>query len=193
MNDDSLPGTEAPNSPSTKPPPDYRRVVWSLLLGGLLGLMLTLVTVRWLNYDPTPPLEPADFYAARDKWKQHAPASYNIEVQVSGSQPARYRVEVRDGQAIAAFRNGRPLTQQRTFGTWSVPGMFATMSRDVENVERHAAGRADAFTPELTLRAAFDPQYSYPQTYKRIQWGADVEVSWSVIKFEVVALDTTLK
>ena len=41
--------------------------------------------------------------------------------------------------------------------------MFSTISRDIEAVERHAAGKADRFTPRLTLRAEFDPKYSYPE------------------------------
>lgn len=168
------------------PLPDYRRVVWSLLGGAALGIALTLLVVRTLNRDPTPVLTPADFQAARERWKQQEPPNYDIEVQVSGSQPATYRVEVRAGEAQSAWRNGRPLSQQRTFGTWSVPGMFSTISRDVDNLQRHAEGRADATTPRLTLRAAFDPKFGFPQRYTRIEWGSDVEVSWEVKRFEVV-------
>ena len=63
--------------------------------------------------------------------------------------------------------------------------MFGTMSRDVETLERHAAGRADATTPRLTLRAQFDPQYAFPARYRRIEWGSDVEVAWEVTEFRV--------
>lgn len=109
---------------------------------------------------------------------------YDIEVAVAGTQPATYEVRVRDGQAIEAFRNGKPLNQRRTFGTWSVPGMFSTMSRDVEAVERRERGEADPSTPRLTLRAEFDPKYGYPKRYQRIEWGSPVEVTWQVTHFE---------
>jgi len=163
---------------------DHRRIVWIVLAAVAIAVAVAISAVRLLNYDPTPPLRPAEFYAAQERWKANSLPAYDIEVEVTGSQPAIYRVEVRDGTARAAFRNGRPLQQQRTFGTWSVPGMFSTMSRDVENVERHARGQAAANTPHLTLRAAFDPHFGYPAAYRRIEWGSDVEVAWRVVKFE---------
>jgi hypothetical protein len=106
-------------------------------------------------------------------------------VRVTGSQPAVYRVLVRGGQAENAWRNGRPLTSRRTFSTWSVPGMFGTISRDIEAVERVARGQADRFTPHLRLRAEFDKRYAYPQRYRRIEEGSNIEVAWEVTRFDV--------
>lgn len=188
MPDDSNlpPSQEAAETGKTRPPPPVPRIVWGVLLGVLLGVILGIFILRWRNSDPAAPLSPADFYAARERWNAAAPPNYNIEVQVTGSQAATYRVEVRAGVATAASRNGHPLLQHRTFSTWSVPGMFGTMSRDVENVERYAAGKADASTPRLTLRAQFDAHFGFPQRYRRIQWGSDVEVAWNVLKFEVL-------
>jgi hypothetical protein len=162
-----------------------RFVLWSLI-GGVLGLVATLAVLRAINRDPTPSLTPELFHAAHERWKQVAPANYDVEVRVTGSQPGVYRVEVRGGHAQAAWRNGQPLTTRRTFGTWSVPGMFGTMSRDIEAVERHAAGKADRLTPRLILRAAFDPQYSYPARYRRIEQWSNVEVAWEVTEFRVI-------
>ena len=120
-----------------------------------------------------------------------APPEYDIEVRVTGSQPAIYRVQVRAGEAVAAWRNGQPLLSRRTFGTWSVPGMFGTISRDIESIERHTTGKADRFTPRLILRAEFDPQYSYPARYRRIEQWSTVEVAWEVTDFRVVAPETS--
>ena len=106
---------------------------------------------------------------------------------VRGSQPATYAVQVRNGQAENATRNGRPLNQRRTFGTWSVPGMFSTMQRDVEAIERRARPNADPNLPQLTLRAEFDSRYSYPARYRRIEWGSPTEVSWEVTRFELIS------
>jgi hypothetical protein len=161
-----------------------RFVVWTLAGIGV-GLILSLIALRQARYDPTPTLTPELFHAAHERWKAVAPPNYDIEVRVTGSQPATYRVEVRGGEAQAAWRNGRELTSRRTFGTWSVPGMFSTISRDIEAVERHAAGKADRFTPRLTLRAEFDPEYSYPKRYRRIQDRSTVEVAWEVVEFRV--------
>jgi hypothetical protein len=159
------------------------RIVLGALTGLLIGVAGTIFVLRTLNGDRTPELTPAIFHAEHQQAKSAAPADYDIEVRVSGSQPAVYRVQVRSGQARAAWRNNQPLTSRRTFGTWSIPGMFSTISRDIEAVERHAAGQADPFTPRLTLRAEFDPRYHYPAKYQRIEWGSPVEVMWEVISF----------
>ncbi|MEX2176040.1 MAG: DUF6174 domain-containing protein [Pirellulaceae bacterium] len=163
-----------------------RRVVLWTLAGLALGACLTIVVLRVLHRDSVPTLTPDLFHAARQRWKANEPADYDLEVRVTGSQPAVYRVEVRGGQAQAAWRNGQPLKQRRTFGTWSVPGMFGTIGRDVEAIERRAAGRADPRAPELTLRAEFDPRYGYPRRYQRIEWSSPVEVSWEVVEFRLV-------
>lgn len=163
-----------------------RRFVFGSLLGVALGVIPALYILRLANRDPTPPLTPELFHAAHERWKAAAPADYDVEIQVTGSQPAVYRVQVRGGEAVGAWRNGEPLNQRRTYGTWSVPGMFSTISRDIEAVERHAAGKAERFTPRLTLRAEFDAQYSYPKRYRRIQQWSTVEVAWVVREFRVM-------
>lgn len=152
--------------------------------GLLVGVAVTLVFLRWKYADPLPEIAPAEFYAARDRWQKNGPPSYDIEVRVTGSRGATHRVEVRDGQATAAWINDVPHGQQRTYSTWSVPGMFGTIGRDIDHIERHAAGKADRNTPRLTVRAEFDPQTGLPQRYRRIEWGSPVEVSWEVLKFE---------
>jgi hypothetical protein len=174
--------------PRIPPAADWpvRRVVLWLLLGAAVGVVTVIAAMRHRYQDPTPTLTPELFQAAHARWKSIAPLNYNIEIRVTGSQPALYRVEVRSGDAQAAWRNGQPLTTRRTFGTWSVPGMFGTISRDIEAMERHAAGRADRFTPRLTLRAEFDRQYSYPKRYRRIEHWSTVEVAWEVTEFRVL-------
>jgi hypothetical protein len=146
-----------------------------------------LAVLAFVGRDPTPPLSAEQFAAARALWEESGPANYDLEVRVQGRQAASYRVEVRGGQPQAAWRNGRPLTSRRTFGTWSVPGMFSTMSRDLETLERAAQ---EGRPPPLILRAAFDPQYGYPARYRRIDRGSpqgadSVAVIWDVTEFRV--------
>ena len=161
------------------------------MAGGMaLGTLGTLIVLRILNDDPTPQLTPEIFHAAHERWKANAPADYDIEIRVTGAQASLYRAQIRDGQPQAAWRNGQPLKQRRTFGTWSVPGMFATMARDVDAVERRLEGRASVNETELILRASFDPKYSYPTKYQRIEWGSrrgsDARtVTWEVVEFKV--------
>jgi hypothetical protein len=175
----------------TAPGSTLRTFILWLFAGLLLGGIAALFIIRWKYGDALPEVTPADYFAAKDKWQENAPADYDIEVAVTGTRPSTYRVQVRGGEAVAASivdQQGQetPQTQQRTFGTWSVPGMFGTMSKDVEVLDKHAKGKADKFTPRLTLRAEFDPNYGYPAAYRRIQWGSAVEVKWKVTKFEVI-------
>ena len=162
---------------------------WRLLLGLAVGVAVGGVAVFVLTVlrpgNAPPRLTSNLFRAATVEWEREQPRNYDIEIQVRGNQPATYFVEVRDGEATLALRNGKPLNQRRTFSTWSVPGMFATMSRDVEVLERRAAGKADKTTPDLHLRATFDPRYGYPARYHRLQYQSSVEVEWEVTRFEV--------
>jgi hypothetical protein len=162
-----------------------------LLAGALIGIVATLLVLRNRVADPLPELKPADFYSAREKWDENELPNYNIEVKVTGTQGATYRAEVREGKAVAAWRNDKPLLQERTFNTWSVRGMFGTISRDIDHVERRAAGKAEQNTPRLTLRGEFDPKTGYPARYRRIEWGSAVEVSWQVTKFEPMPAEST--
>jgi hypothetical protein len=180
----------AAESPAARRGGFGRLLSWTLA-GLAFGVMSTLVALRIIHHDSTPWLTPEAFYAAQERWKAAAPADYDIEIEVSGPQAAVYRAEVRGGLAEAAWRNGQPLTNRRTFGTWSVPGMFGTIGRDIEAVERRAAGQAKPGEVELILKAQFDPQYYFPRRYQRIEWGSRrgsdaVTATWEVKQFRVV-------
>lgn len=158
----------------------------SAIAGVLIGLAGILVIIAVRGRDPSPEFTRAEFEAARERWRSAGPTSYDLEVEVVGQQPAVYRVEVRQGEVVLATIDGRPLKQRRTFDTWTVPGMFDTMERDVENLELVAAGRAKQETPRLTLRATFDPVLGFPQRYRRIEWGASRDMVWEVREFKSV-------
>jgi hypothetical protein len=165
-----------------------RFVAWSCF-GGAVGLAAALVALRQANYDPAPALTPQAYEAAYARWRAREISDYDIEIRVTGPQAATYRASVRNGEPTAAWRNGKPLTTRRTFGTWSVPGMFSTISRDIAAVEQAAAkGRP---TP-LILRAAFNAERGYPERYRRIDNGSRkgsdaIAVTWDVIAFEIVS------
>ena len=184
---DSVARSTATEWRATAAPALRRFAAWTLL-GIAIGLVVVLYGLRQTHYDSTPTLTPQLFEAAHAWWKSVAPPSYDIEVRVTGPQAAVYRVEVRDGEPQVAWRNGQPLNSRRTFGTWSVTGMFATISRDIEALERAAARGA---APPLILRAEFDAQYAYPARYRRIDNGSrkggdSIAVTWDVIEFRAV-------
>lgn len=122
---------------------------------------------------------------ARARWTEHGPKSYDLEVVVKGLQDAIYEVRVRDGVVAEAFRNQVPLKQERTFETWSVPGMFGTMESDVETLEFALANPTNPKRIMLTLKAKFDEKTGLPLEYLRSEWQSKIEVSWKVSRFEI--------
>lgn len=171
---------------STATPTSDRRPPALAWWGGAIALgvaiALGFILLRQRIADPTPLLTSERFEAAWERWRKTGPSDYVIQVRVTGSQPATYRVLVEDGEAREAFRNGQPLQQRRTFETWSVPGMFSTIEADLTRQQgKVPAGVAPA---RMTLRAEFDPEFGYPRKYRRIEWGQGIEVNWEVEKFE---------
>jgi len=120
-------------------------------------------------------------------WDEHGAADYDIEIQVAGRQAARYQVQVRGGEPQQATRNGEPLSQKRTWWTWSIPGMLETLRSDVRNMERYAAGEKGV--PHLSVLVEFDPELGYPRHYVRVEsvkMGGNPEVTWNVTEFNIV-------
>lgn len=161
------------------------------LLGGLLGLVLgagvaLVVVLIVANRSRLPDLTRERLETQRRVWRRHALPNYDIEVQVTGPRAATYRVRVRDNVAVSETIDGRPLDDPRTFATWSVPGMFETIERDVETVESNAERGSAVEGVHLSLYAAFDPHYGFPTRYQRIAWGngaTGVDVTWRVTEF----------
>lgn len=154
-----------------------------------MGLVIVVAILAVRNRQALPVLTAETFDAARARWDDSGPRNYVVEVAVTGRQSATYRVEVRDGAAVAATRNGEPLRQRRTMDTWSVAGMFSTIHSDVINLERVRTGTADAQTPQVRLRCLFHEQFGYPQRYHRTEFrkfGPNEELMWEVQRFEVV-------
>lgn len=159
------------------------------VLGVAMALAGLLAVTVYRNARALPVMSPEDFYAAKSLWQRRAPASYNIEVTVTGKQAALYYAEVREGEVTLATRDGEILSRRRTIDTWSVPGMFTTIRSDVTNVERHRDGKADRDTLQVLIRGVYDPTHGAPMRYHRTElrkWGPNVEVMWEVTHFEIV-------
>jgi hypothetical protein len=120
-----------------------------------------------------PELDRARFVEAQQQWQGHALNDYVIVTHVTGLQAATYQVDVRQGEVVEASRDDQPLADVRTWGTWSVPGMFTTIERDLANK-----------SADLHLRAEFDSQWGFPRRYLRLDWRSGYEVTWNVTLFE---------
>ncbi|MFM2096642.1 MAG: hypothetical protein RIS70_3766 [Planctomycetota bacterium] len=181
--------TSDDHSSITEGPQEFRLSMRAIVMMSVVGVVLaTLLAVAWFRRGSLPAVDAAALDQAQSRWEANAPSDYAIEVQVTGRQGATYYVEVRDGDVIRATRNGQPLTQQRTLGTWSVPGMFETIAADVEHLEKIRRGITNGPASWLTLRARFHPRYGYPERYIRLENSGQstaTEVAWSVIGFSL--------
>ena len=157
------------------------------LMGAGVAFVVVILAMAVFNRQDSPAVTASTLSAASRLWDATGPDDYDLEVKLTTRQTELHRVEVRGGEVRAYSRNGRPMTRRRTFGTWSVPGMFSTIERDVANVKRFEEGSAEQNCPKLTLWGTFDADYGYPKKYHRIEWGSDVEVSWEVTQFKVVS------
>ncbi len=155
------------------------------LVGVVFGLIVAILIACWMWRDRTPRVASSDLAAARQRWDGNGPSDYDLEVRLEKQQVELHRVEVRDGQVRRYTLNGHEMSRRRTFETWSVPGMFGTIQHDVDNLDLVQTGDATTSTPRLTLWGTFHPQYGYPASYRRFQWGTDYEVAWEVTEFRV--------
>lgn len=155
-------------------------------LGGLLGLAATMGVLLLLARGSAPPLTVDALQAAQSRWNAAGIASYNLELELVGSQAGKIQVEVRDGQVTRMVRNGYQPSQTRTWYYWSVPGQFETIEIDLEAAKDPERGFGVAPGTRAVLRGEFDEQLGYPKFYQRILLGTGIHVEWKTTKFEVV-------
>lgn len=183
-NGDSQP--DAADSAAPTSPRSGNRLPTGVLLGLffvalIVGLIVVLqvFAVRRIP-DLTEPL----LQAAEKRWQENGPASYDLDLEITGAQPGIVHVEVRDGEVTAMTRDGRAPEQRRTWDVWSVPGQFETIERELELAEDPEHEMQAPAGTRLQLRAEFDPQYGYPRQYQRMVFGGGPEIYWQITHFQ---------
>lgn len=156
-----------------------------LAISAIIGVIAIAVIVLLVRNRGVP-LNSERFEAAQNLWRESGPTDYDIEVQTSGPRVARYRVQVRESEAVAAFIDDRPITSPHAIATWSVPGMFGTIASDVESQAAIAEGTADDDTPHVAIWGVFDSTLGYPTHYRRVQWSDDLEAGFDVVSFREI-------
>lgn len=157
-----------------------------IVVGVLLGLVLSIFLARYFFGDSSPELTVEAFQQAQTRWRDANIKDYRVEVEVVSRQKERYTVEVRGGEPQQAWRNGQPLKQMRIFDTWSVPGMFATIADDLRLSEPHQQGNTGEIAKQLYLRCTFDDATGAPVRYHRVQWGSHLDIVWQITKLEQI-------
>jgi hypothetical protein len=159
---------------------------WATVVGFAVTT-LVLIGLHFVADRQLQPLTRNAYEAAWQRWQQNGPKSYQLEVEVTGRQAARYQVRVERGEAVSATRDGVPLKQHRVWFTWTVPGMFETIQRDLEQLER--AQRGEPNSRGLTVLVFFDPELGYPVRYLRAEQlgpGVNPEAGWTVKQFDIL-------
>ncbi len=152
---------------------------------GFVATVIVLFVARLGQNGSYVALGPEVFQEAQARWDSQSVPDYDIEITVTGRQASRYRVEIRSGDPVAAFRDGQPLNQRRTWSTWTVPGMFGTVEADLNQLQRVARGEPGI--PGLSVLVEFDGKYGFPKRYLRVESmrrAANPEVSWEVTLFQ---------
>lgn len=159
-----------------------RFVVAGLILA-IFAVVAALVAIRFVSLHRIPALTEAALDRAERLWERAGPKSYDMDLEIRGAQPGSVHIEIRDGEVTAMTRDGRS-PPQRTWGVWSVPGLFETLERELVLAEDPQHEMDVAAGTELQLRCEFDPAYGFPRRYHRYATGGAPEVFWRVTQFE---------
>src|SRR5688572_20018407 len=76
-------------------------VVRGVLLGIVLATLGIGLTAWLLRPAPLPRLTEEALDAAVDRWRQHGPQSYNLDIEQTGRQSGQFHLEVRGGVPVA--------------------------------------------------------------------------------------------
>ncbi|HEX4412881.1 MAG TPA: DUF6174 domain-containing protein [Lacipirellulaceae bacterium] len=146
-----------------------------------LALVCIGLALDYFVAERLPELTEDNLRAATELWRKAGPQSYDMDIELRGARPGQVHVEVRNKEVELETRDGR--TPGRwTWDTWSVPGLFDTLSQDLD-IAQDPEGQIQAAKGTTWLpRCEFDPQFGYPLRYHRLVSGGP-EVYWRVTAF----------
>jgi hypothetical protein len=153
------------------------------VLGSIAFALASLVlALEFFAIERIPLLTESELIAAKKRWQEHGPASYDMEIDLRGAQPGSVQLSVRNRVVTAETRDGR-VPKEHTWETWTVPGMFSTLETDMEIAENPEQTIQAAAGTKWQLRCEFDPKLGIPRRYHRLASGGP-EVYWRVTRFE---------
>jgi hypothetical protein len=159
-----------------------RRLLVFILASTAFALACAILALKFFVAERIPELTENDLNRAKKLWQEHSPANYDMDIEIRGKQPGNVHVEVRKRVVTAETRDGR-VPPERTWDSWSVPGMLDILGENLQNAEdaEHEVPRAPA--TKWQMRCEFDSELGIPRRYHQL--GADVpEVYWRVTRFD---------
>ncbi len=160
-----------------------RAFCWATVLTVLVSISVMIIRVR----GGMTSVDAGTLAAAEQKWQLSQILNYDLEIHISERHKRRLRIQVRDSQIIALWRNDLPIEEHRGYLAWTVEGMFQTIRTDVNQQLQLKTPTPGTRLNNLTVRALFHPTHGFPQRYIRIehrQQGNNPEISWEVISFK---------
>jgi hypothetical protein len=147
------------------------RWIWFFVLLGLLGVAAVTIPIV---YNLSLQLTPAQVAEARERWRSHGPADYDLEwreklTRAAATEETVYRIEVRRGKVTNVVRVGRPSTAIDG-GEFDVDHLFDRI--EAEQRRSMEDGRRDFAT------AAFDSTDGHPIRYVRRDKSRGERVEW---------------
>src|SRR5437879_4932998 len=85
-----------------------RRTTAFVLASLALAVAGVVLALQYFVVEHVPDLTDAQLNAAKKRWQEHGPATYDIDLEVRGAEPGNFHVEVRNRVVMAASRDGRP-------------------------------------------------------------------------------------
>jgi hypothetical protein len=158
------------------------RTVAFVLTSIALAVVCVALALEYFVAERLPELTEEKLRAAMTLWQKAGPASYDMDIELRGVRPGQVHVEVRNKEVELETRDGR--TPGRwTWDTWSVPGLFDTLSQDLDIAQDPEQQIQAAPGTTWRPRCEFDPRLGYPQRYHRLVSGGP-EVYWRVTAFQ---------
>ena len=149
------------------------------VVGGAVAALVLVFAFSGIGAKELSVVDEATVDKARSEWDSLNITDYRIKVEVVGPNPGVYEVDVAGGVPVTSTFKGKPLTDDRTKGTWTVPGMFRTIDLDL-----YYRSQNDRPDDRLLVKAAFDPEYHFPARFQRHDFDARTSVTWEVLEFE---------
>jgi hypothetical protein len=158
-----------------------RRVSPRWLLPG--ALVLGVATALVIRSDSMAELTNERLAQARDRWSRHAPADYDLEVLVHADrlEETHFQLRVGDGEVLEALQNGS--VRAARADAYTVAGLFDILERELELALDPSSGFGAPAGYGVYLKARFDPDYGYPQRYRRSVGGTSNGVEITVVRF----------
>lgn len=167
--------------PSLRGRPRVKSVVFAIASFTIAVASIALA-LQCFVAESVPELTEVSLEQAMARWDKSGPMSYDMDIELRGARPGNVHVEVRNREVVAETRDGRE-PGRWTWKTWSVPGMFDTLTQDLQIAEDPEQQIQAAKGTKWRLRCEFDAQFGYPLRYHRLVTGGP-EVFWQVTKFQ---------